>query len=196
MNKTVTLDNSNKNKKTSNEESGALYKRWGSFSVSKLPADIDLTRLKQARMIVADEPPLLPFQVESIDRNTSAATTAAAAATATASAETFKTFDAAKVDGNDKAFRVTLQPSVDSYIINTIKLNRLLKQNVTFDRLTFPSKKKKKPSSSSYVSKISSDDEARFHLRRFAKIMLLHGGFDGNKTTNFCRARYVLGSLV
>ena len=83
-----------------------------------------------------------------------------------------------------------LEPNIDSYIVNTIKLNRILRNQVSFDQIDFftkPTKKKinssaawKKtnsiPTSSSTQQVILSSKEVRECLMNFIVIMSLHCG--------------------
>jgi len=77
-----------------------------------------------------------------------------------------------------------LQPSIDSYIVNTIKLNKILRNQVSFDQIDFftrPTKKaiKFKATEKSKISRrqeVLSSKDVRECLKNFIVIMSLHCG--------------------
>ena len=83
-----------------------------------------------------------------------------------------------------------LEPNIDSYIVNTIKLNRILRNQVSFDQIDFFTKTTKKKINSSTTRKktnskatfssnqqiILSSKEVRECLKNFIVIMSLHCG--------------------
>ena len=86
----------------------------------------------------------------------------------------------------NKNVQTNLQPSIDSYIINTIKLNRILKNNLTFEQIEcFNNKSAKKSKNFTKSIIINTDEEARQALKQFVIIMSLHSGFTG-KFKLFC----------
>lgn len=77
-------------------------------------------------------------------------------------------------------------PLIDSYIVNTIKLNQIVKNRVMFDQVELFKKwntaknksgQEKKDNLSS--STIKTNEELRFYLRQFITIMCLHIDFTG-----------------
>ena len=92
-----------------------------------------------------------------------------------------------KIDNSrseDKQTQINLQPTIDSYIINTIKLNRIINSGLAFDKIEyFTNKKTRQPEKRSKIKSrnivINSDKEARICLRQFITIMSIHCGFTG-----------------
>ncbi len=78
-------------------------------------------------------------------------------------------------------FNYKFQPSIDSYIINTIKLNQILKNRISFDQVEFFSKRNSKNEKRSNRNSIliKKDDDARDSLKKFICIMCIHSGFNG-----------------
>lgn len=70
------------------------------------------------------------------------------------------------------------RPNVDSYIINTIKLNKILNKQTRFEDVEFFRKKKKLPKKLKIeMPKIYSNQDAQIHLKQFISIMSIHTGF-------------------
>jgi hypothetical protein len=148
-------------------------KYWGEIKRERLPKEIDLHKLKQAKPTLVDEP-LLPSML-----NIDTAKLSNLASYQTRNGD--KQSDAAAVD--QKPAKISLQPSIDSYIINTIKLNQILKNQVPFDQVDFFFKKPAKKTISKKQAKIrvSNDEDARHYMKQFITIMSLHCGFVGRK---------------
>lgn len=98
----------------------------------------------------------------------------------------------------DKQTQINLQPSIDSYIINTIKLNWILTSGRSFDQISYFSNKPKEVKSECTKQRknaiqIHTDNDARHHLKQFISVMSIHCGFTGEfnnflKSLNFfCR---------
>jgi hypothetical protein len=103
-------------------------------------------------------------------------------------------YESKKYNNGQLNMLFNLQPSIDSYIMNTIKLNEILKNNISFDQVDFFKKQstnstqqqqqqKQQQSTTSprpdidLEMKITSDDDARVILRKFITIMAMHSGF-------------------
>jgi hypothetical protein len=144
-------------------------KCWGEVSRERLPRDLDLAKIKQAKSTLVDEP-LLPaiLNIEnSVARNTEPRRNGST--------------DHNKKQQNGRA--PPLQPFIDSYIINTIKLNQILKSGVSFDQVDFftnrqPQKKANNRKQVVPVT-VNNDEDARHYMRQFVTIMCMHAGFTG-----------------
>ena len=81
-----------------------------------------------------------------------------------------------------KIKRYKFRPSIDSYIISTIKLNQVLKDKTPFEEVDFFLKSKRKSakklkSNGEIFPKINTDEDARFYLKKFVSTMAIHCGF-------------------
>lgn len=81
-----------------------------------------------------------------------------------------------------KIKRYKFRPSLDSYIISTIKLNQVLKDKTPFEQVDFFLKSKRKnpkklKSTRGKIPQINTDEDARFYLKQFISIMSIHCGF-------------------
>ena len=149
-------------------------KLWGKIKLQRLPSNVSLKTMKQTvRPILIDEP-ILPSILNIENSNTNEK--------GVKNAPQFRS-KTSKVTENNGFEQ--LQPSIDSYIINTIKLNQILNSNVPFERVDFfvksksceqiSSKRKQAPK----AARVNTDEEARHFLKQFVIIMCLHCGFDG-----------------
>ena len=82
-----------------------------------------------------------------------------------------------------KIKRYKFRPSIDSYIISTIKLNQVLRDKTPFEEVDFFRKSKRKNAKKLKINrgnypKITTDEDARFHLKQFISIMAIHCGFN------------------
>ena len=170
---------------------------WGHIPLQKLPKEIDINRLKTPRAVLADDP-LLP-SILNLDPESPSSQklnqilniSASNKKSSKTENDQIKKEPSSKLTDNKEAKNVyRLQPTIDSYIINTIKLNEILKNRVSFDQVDFFVKKKckkdeKKPKTQIKPKKIiNSDDDARSYLKQFIIIMSIHSGFTGNKRIN------------
>jgi len=161
--------------------------KWGKVKLERLSDHIDIERLKNPKSIEIDEPMLSSHLTCDVHFNDSL--DSIKISNESESGKKLKTVSIK----NQRVNTIKLNPHIDSYIINTIKLNQLLKENFTFDRIDafFKSKKKKKKIVSENINKdqqsgmkikktiIHSNDSARSALWQFVVIMSLHTGFDG-----------------
>ena len=169
--------------------------KWGKIKLERLSDHIDVEKLKHPKSIEIDEPFLPSHLTCDIHLNDS--------------------LDSIKIPNDSVSGKIVtemsnksqiakknkLNPNIDSYIINTIKLNQLLKENYTFDKIDafFKCKKAKKKgvSEKANVNKhkqlvrkmknpiIHSNESARSSLWQFVVIMSLHAGFDGKFTYKY-----------
>lgn len=84
------------------------------------------------------------------------------------------------VNDSDKQTQINLQPTIDSYIINTIKLNRILNSGLDFDQIEFFSNKSKLKERTTQKKPVivNTDKDARHVLRQFITVMSIHTGFE------------------
>lgn len=79
-----------------------------------------------------------------------------------------------------------IQPSIDSYIINTIKLNQILKNRISFDQIEFFSNMNlKNENKNKKTILVKTDQDARDSLKKFICIMCIHSGFNGIRFAHF-----------
>ncbi|CAF1068702.1 unnamed protein product [Brachionus calyciflorus] len=149
-------------------------KKWGEVKLEKLPKELDLRRFRQAKPVLPEEP-ILPTLI-SPDLNI------------------FNQIQSLKLDSSNKNQnekspneqtkdkKYKFRPSIDSYIINTIKLNQVLKDKVPFEEIDFFLKSKRKnpkklKSTKSTLPKVNTDEDAKVYLKQFISIMSIHCGF-------------------
>jgi hypothetical protein len=167
--------------------------KWGKIKLERLSNHVEVERLKHPKSIEIDEP-ILPGHLsydshlnDSLDSNK-------------ISHEIEPGKIATEISNkNQREQKIKLYPNIDSYVINTIKLNQLLKENFTFDQIDafFKSKKKKGKIVSEKANKnkqknlpknkktttitTHSNESARSSLWQFVVVMSLHAGFDGKE---------------
>jgi hypothetical protein len=153
------------------------FKYWGEIKRERLPKEIDIQKMKQPKPLLIDEP-LLPSMLK-IDH----------AKSENLSPPQTKPSDNKRNNTSSEQTKTSLRPSIDSYIINTIKLNQLLKNQVAFDQVDFFLKKPANKSNNSASKKlaklrVNNDQDARYYMKQFITIMSLHCGFVGKNKTN------------
>ncbi len=154
--------------------------RWGEkSSLPSLASNIDVARLREARSMLVDEPLF----------NTAFTTPPAASKFDSKPQKPSKKFKAFNEDPGEKfnkETQINLQPGIESYIINTIKLNKILSSGLGFDQIDYFTKKSKiqmpakKETHHNKNPTINTDQEARKCLKQFITIMSMHCGFLGD----------------
>jgi hypothetical protein len=140
-------------------------KLWGEPKLEKLSKTIDINKLKQIHALASDEPLISSNLNENIINND---------------------------NNNGILSQSTLnkkshfQPHIDSYIVNTIKLNQLLKSNEPFESVDFFKKNNTKCDQNEQKKQITihSDNDAHKYLKDFIVIMCMHCGFE--QISSFC----------
>ena len=161
-------------------------KKWGQLKLNKLPQELALSRLRQARPILADEPLFSSaLSKNSLPSPKPAQKTNEPIHIKTSNISEIKKETCHQKQMVDKQTQINLQPTVDSYIVNTIKLNRLLNNGVTFDQIEcFMSRKenkerlKKAARNKKKSCGINSEEELKRVLKEFVSVMCLHSGFE------------------
>ena len=146
-------------------------KCWGKIKRERLPKEIDLSKIKQAKPTLIDEP-LLPSILNIGSPQLS-------------HSHVSHSYDSKHSRKKFTSNSTNLRPSIDSYIINTIKLNQILKNDVPIEQIDFFFQKqnkkshKKQATDKAQTLHITNDQEARHYMKQFIVIMSLHCGFVG-----------------
>lgn len=110
------------------------------------------------------------------------------------SAPTQSSLDSQPADNNQASSssssttNLKIRPNIDSYIINTIKLNQLLRNRITFEQVDSffarsnaqNNNKQSNRTVKSSQPRVESDQDARHYMRQFIVILCLHSGFNSN----------------
>jgi hypothetical protein len=155
-------------------ERGVESRLWGEIKREKLPKKIDINNLKQVRPFIVDEP-LLPtiIKIENNQNNHS---------------KKFRVPDDSdqfNIKNKNESHKIQLRPSIDSYIINTIKLNQILNYKIPFEQVDFFTKKKMSKTETGKKMdrkniRVNNDQVVRHYLKKFVTVLSLHCGFNGN----------------
>ena len=162
--------------------------KWGEMKPGNLSKHIDIKQLRQARSMLADEPIFSSFilnpDISSIKKSESSFLQST-------KRQNFKketsSSDHQIYLKSDKQTQIKLQPSIDSYVINTIKLNRILNSGLGFDKIEHFSNNRQSMNNNAKnndkkVAKqrtIRTDNDARINLKQFITVMSIHSGFIG-----------------
>jgi len=152
--------------------------RWGEkSSAPKLASSIDIARLREARSMLVDEP-LFNF---SFSTPHSSANMDSKPQKQRKKPKLFREDPDEKIN---KQTQINLQPGIESYIINTIKLNKILNSGLAFDQIDYFTRKPNEQVPAKTRNKkilcIQTDKDARICLKQFITVMSIHSGFIGN----------------
>lgn len=156
--------------------------KWAQLNPEKLNRNVDIKRLIEPRSMLIDVP-LLPFLIAQInlkinDKNKNRTYPSSLNKIKSSDNKTNRTAKKGKTL-KEQQTQLNLQPSIDSYIINTIKLNRILNNDLTFDQIEYFATKTNNNEKRSIkkLKSIRTDNEARNELKQFIMVMCIHTGF-------------------
>ena len=95
-----------------------------------------------------------------------------------------------------------LEPTIDSYIVNTIKLNKILRNQVSFDKIEFFTRSSRKAKSTVKSKKSPlkesnlSNKEVRECLKNFIVIMSLHCGLNSKLLLFYSKSAASNGGIL
>jgi hypothetical protein len=180
----------------SSDSSSSYDSLWGDLKLDKLPKEIDIKRLKQVRPVLTDEP-LLPSILTADVSPSSADLDKSSSSNKKSKSSKKKTTTAPTTTATTAA-----NATIDSYIVNTIKLNQILKKRTSFDQVEFFKRSLKQNSRAKNDQNvapavtINSDEQARFYLKQFVTVMCLHIDFTGKSVAiGLAFEKYILSTV-